>query len=163
MALQDLSLPQPLSNADFAAAKADRDALLLKVQPLLRHFSPTQIRRFTKFGPKSDAFVAEVDTAINEVGDDLPSAFNATAFHDALLVMHQLEDLLGPLTATVDGLNEAAMLVGSFLMQNGNFVFAQLKQLQTLDPRVVPYVEEMAKRYKGQGTRTDLHPPTSPA
>ena len=150
MALQDLSLPQPLSDADLTAAKADRDALLQKVQPLLRHFSPEQIRRFTRFGPKSDAFVSEVDAAVSEVGDDLPSAFNAQNFHDALLVMHQIEDLLGPLQAMVDGLSEAAQLVGSFLMQNGNFVYAQLKQLQTLDPRVVPYLEEMARRYEGQ-------------
>lgn len=155
MSMQDTELMKPLSDAALAGALADRDALMLKVQPLLRHFDPLFIKRLTKYGPKSDAFVSEADAAIASVGTDLPAAFDAQAFHDAVLVMHQITLILGPLSAMVDGLEEGQMLVGSFLMQNANFVYAQLKQVATLDPRVVPFVDAMARRYES-AKRTPL-------
>lgn len=148
MSMQDTELMKPLTDAELADIIADRDALLLKVTPLLRHFDPLFIKRLTKYGAKSDAFVAEADDAITAVGTDLPGSFDAQKFHDAVLVMHQITLILGPLSAIVDGLEEAQMLIGSFLMQNSNFVYAQLKSVQTLDPRVVPFVEEMARRYE---------------
>ncbi len=160
MPLQDDSLPVPLADAVFNGALTSANNLLSVVMPLLRHFTPEAIARFTKYGEKSDAFVQEADAAVSAVGDDLPPAFNAQNFHDMILVMHQLDALLGPLSQLFDGLSDAKMLVGSFLMQNGNFIYAQLKQVQNIDPRVVPYVEEMGKRYKAQGVR---HPVTPPA
>ena len=158
MPLEDNSKIVPLSDADFAAAKTDVADLIVKVTPLLRHFTPEYIKRLTKYGDKSDAFVASAESAVSAVGSDLPGAFNAQDFHDYVLVMHQIEEILGPVATLFDGLSDAKMLIGSFLMQNSNFVYGQLKQVENLDPRVVPYVDEMKKRYAGQGP----HKPAPP-
>lgn len=150
MPLEDNSKIVPLSDADFDAAKADAAQLVTLVQPLLRHFTPEYIHRLTKFGDKSDAFVQDADDAVSAVGSALPVAFNAQDFHDYVLVMHQIEAILGPVAQLFDGLTDAKYLVGSFLMQNANFVYSALRSVENLDPRVVPYVEAMGKRYEGQ-------------
>ena len=159
MPLEDQSKIVPLTPVEFAAAQTDLADLTTKIIPLLRHFTPEYIKRLTKYGDKSDAFVEQADAAITAVPGIMPSAFNAQDFHDYVVVMDQLEALLGPLATLFDGLTDAKMLVGSFLMQNGNFIFGQLKQVENIDPRVVPYVEEMKKRYEGQGPRKAV-PPT---
>lgn len=153
MPLQNTSDIAPLSDADFALARSDAAALLDKVRPLLRHFAPEAIQAFTKYGDKSDAFVQEADAAVTAVGDALPRAFNAQDFHNTVLVMHQLETILGPVGELFDGLTDAKQFVGSALMQNSNFVYAQLRAVENLDPRVVPYVQEMAKRYADNGRK----------
>jgi hypothetical protein len=147
MPLEDNTKIVPLDAAQLAAAQAALAAAATAVEPLLRHLSPESINRLTKYGDKSSAFVSEANDAVLAVGDALPSAFNAQHFHDYVLVMQQIELLLGPVGTLWDGLVNSKMLVGSFLMQNANFVYAQLKAVQNLDPRVVPYVEEMRKRY----------------
>ena len=157
MSMQDTQLASPLSAAALTEIKGDVQALLVKVQPLLRHFDPVFIKRLTRYGPKSDAFVSEADEAVTTVGTNLPGSFDAQSFHNAVLVMHQITEIIGPLSAMVDGLEESQMLVGSFLMQNSNFVYDQLKRVQTLDPRVVPYVDEMKRRYE------NVHRKTNPA
>lgn len=153
MPLEDASKIVPLSPEELAEAQASLADLTTKITPLLRHFSPEYIKRLTRYGDKSDAFVQEADAAVSAVGSALPSAFNAQDFHDYVLVMSQIESLLGPLSTLLDGLSDSKMLVGSFLMQNSNFVYAQLKQVENIDPRVVPYVDEMKKRYAAQGAR----------
>ena len=158
MPLEDQSKIVPLTPPEFAAAQTDIAGLMTNVLPLLRHFTPDYIKRLTKYGDKSDAFVEQADAAITAVPGIMPSAFNAQDFHDYVLVMDQIEALLGPLATLFDGLTDAKMLVGSFLMQNGNFIFAQLKSVENLDPRVVPYVEDMKKRYEGQGPRKAIKP-----
>lgn len=161
MPLEDQSKIVPLSPADFAAAQADLTDLTTKLMPLLRHFTPEYIKRLTKYGEKSDAFIQQADAALTAIPGVMPGAFNAQDFHDYVVVMDQLDALLGPLATLFDGLTDAKMLVGSFLMQNGNFIFGQLKSVENLDPRAVPYVENMKKRYEHQGTRNDLKPKTS--
>lgn len=147
MPLEDDSKIVPLTPAQMTSAQSDLADLTATLMPLLRHFSPEYIKRLTRYGDKSDAFVQEADEAVTAVGNVLPAAWSAQDFHDYVLVMSQIESLLGPLGVLLDGLSDSKMLVGSFLMQNSNFVYAQLKQVENLDPRVVPYVDEMRKRY----------------
>ncbi len=158
MPLEDTTKIVPLSPKDFAQAQAAITTLSTQLTPLLRHFTPEYIKGLTRYGDKSDSFVQEADAAVSAVGSALPDAFNVQDFHDYVLVMSQIEALLGPLSTLSDGLTDAKMLVGSFLMQNSNFVYAQLKQVESIDPRVAPYVEEMRKRYA-----TASRKPTKPA
>lgn len=65
------------------------------------------IKRLTKYGEKSDAFVGQADAAITAIPGVMPNAFNAQDFHDYVLVMDQIESLLGPLTTLFDGLRVA--------------------------------------------------------
>lgn len=156
MPLQNTDLPVALSDTQFTDAKTHSAALMAIVNPLLRHFTPEAIKRMTKYGPKSAAFIKDAEDAVEAVGDALPRSFNPQMFHDQILVMQQLSELLGPISAMVEGLRDAEMMVGSFLMQNGNFVFNQLRSVENLDPRVTPYVEEMGKRYENSGPKPKI-------
>ena len=158
MPLEDQSKILPLSPAQFGAAQTDIAELTATITPLLRHFTPEYIKRLTRYGDKSDEFVEEADAAVTAVKGVMPGAFNAQDFHDYVVVMDQIEALLGPLATLFDGLTDAKMLIGSFLMQNANFIYGQLKAVENIDLRVVPYVEEMKKRYEGQGPRKAIKP-----
>ena len=119
--------------------------------PFLINLSATERKKFRKMGPKSVNYVNDNLAGANQFPNSLPANFPIEEFAKDVTLINKLYPLLVASQAFTEGLNDTILALGSDAMKGSDEVYGFLKLAAKTDANAKALVEQIGRRYKGQG------------
>jgi hypothetical protein len=121
--------------------------------PFLINLSAAERKKFRKMGPKSVDYVNDNLAGANQFTSSLPANFPLTEFAKDVQLINKLYPLLVAAQALSEGLNDTILALGSDAMKESDEVYDFLKKAAKRDANAKALVEQIARRFEGQGRR----------
>ncbi len=126
--------------------------------PFLINLSKSDRMKYRKMGPKSVDFVSECFVGAQQFRNHLTADFPMGEYEKDVRLIRQLFPILVAAQALAEGLNDTILALGSDCMKESNEVYDLLKNAAKTEGNVKTLVDQLARRYKGQG-RKPKNPP----
>jgi len=123
--------------------------------PFLLNLSVTERVGFRKMGPKSVDYVNDSLVGANQFPNSLPGDFPLNEFAKDVTLINKLFPLLVASQALTEGLNDTLMALGSDAMKEADEVYNFLKLAAKTDANAKALVEQIGRRFKGQGKKKE--------
>jgi hypothetical protein len=120
----------------------------------LINLSSEDRKKFRKMGPKSVDYVNDNLAGANQFSNSLPGDFPLAEFTKDVALINKLYPLLIASQALTEGLNDTILALGSDAMKQGDEVYGFLKLAAKTDANAKELVQQIGRRFKGQGKRT---------
>ena len=121
--------------------------------PYLLNLSAEERKKFRKMGPKSVDYVNENLLGANQFPGSLPSDFPLEEFANDVDAINKLYPLLVASQALTEALNDTLLALSSDAMKEADEVYGFLKTASKRDANAKALVEQIARRFKGQGKK----------
>lgn len=121
--------------------------------PYLLNLSAEERKKFRKMGPKSVDYVNENLLGANQFPCSLPSDFPVEEFANDVDAINKLYPLLVASQALTEALNDTLLALSSDAMKEADEVYGFLKIASKRDANAKALVEQIARRFKGQGKK----------
>lgn len=121
--------------------------------PYLLNLSAEERKKFRKMGPKSVDYVNENLLGANQFPGSLPSDFPIEEFANDVDAINKLYPLLVASQALTEALNDTLLALSSDAMKEADEVYGFLKIASKRDANAKALVEQIARRFKGQGKK----------
>lgn len=121
--------------------------------PYLLNLSAEERKKFRKMGPKSVDYVNENLLGANQFPGSLPSDFPVEEFANDVDAINKLYPLLVASQALTEALNDTLLALSSDAMKEADEVYGFLKIASKRDANAKALVEQIARRFKGQGKK----------
>lgn len=121
--------------------------------PYLLNLSAEERKKFRKMGPKSVDYVNENLLGANQFPGSLPSDFPIEEFANDVDAINKLYPLLVASQALTEALNDTLLALSSDAMKEADEVYGFLKTASKRDANAKALVEQIARRFKGQGKK----------
>ena len=121
--------------------------------PYLLNLSAEERKKFRKMGPKSVDYVNENLLGANQFPGSLPSDFPIEEFANDVDAINKLYPLLVASQALTVALNDTLLALSSDAMKEADEVYGFLKIASKRDANAKALVEQIARRFKGQGKK----------
>jgi hypothetical protein len=121
--------------------------------PFLINLSATERKKFRKMGPKSVDYVNENLLGAGQFPNSLPADFPVQEFSNDVNAINKLYPLLIASQALTEALNDTLLALSSDAMKSADEVYGFLKLASKRDANAKALVEQMARRFKGQGKK----------
>ena len=121
--------------------------------PYLLNLSAEERKKFRKMGPKSVDYVNENLLGANQFPGSLPSDFPLEEFANDVDAINKLYPLLVASQALTEALNDTLLALTSDAMKEADEVYGFLKIASKRDANAKALVEQIARRFKGQGKK----------
>ena len=132
---------------------AERDDIeILKIDSDKRKDAEER-KKFRKMGPKSVDYVNENLLGANQFPGSLPSDFPVEEFANDVDAINKLYPLLVASQALTEALNDTLLALSSDAMKEADEVYGFLKIASKRDANAKALVEQIARRFKGQGKK----------
>lgn len=151
MSRQNLISAMAADNTIAAAIQSINDAK--GSFPFLINLSATERKKFRKMGPKSVDYVNDNLVGANQFPNSLPGDFPLAEFAQDVTLINKLYPLLVASQALTEGLNDTILALGSDAMKESDEVYRFLKLAAKSDANAKAIVEQIGRRFKGQGKR----------
>jgi hypothetical protein len=151
MSRQNLISATAADNTIAAAIQSINDAK--GSFPFLINLSATERKKFRKMGPKSVDYVNDNLVGANQFPNSLPGDFPLAEFAQDVTLINKLYPLLVASQALTEGLNDTILALGSDAMKESDEVYRFLKLAAKSDANAKAIVEQIGRRFKGQGKR----------
>ena len=119
----------------------------------LLNLSAEERKKFRKMGPKSVDYVNENLLGANQFPGSLPSDFPIEEFANDVDAINKLYPLLVASQALTEALNDTLLALSSDAMKEADEVYGFLKTASKRDANAKALVEQIARRFKGQGKK----------
>ncbi len=127
-----------------------------------RGLSPRDQRRLVRIGTSNKKFVQTVKHAVDNVAV-LPGYVSMTEFQNEYAIFFQIEALLATLRSFEEKLRQTQLVAGKHLMNDCLDVYKTMESAVNRGfAEVVPYYEEVKKRFEGQGRRSSSQKGSDP-
>ncbi|MEC4048998.1 hypothetical protein OX284_006130 [Flavobacterium sp. SUN046] len=126
--------------------------------PFLINLSKSDRMKYRKMGPKSVEYVGECLVGAQQFSNHLTADFPLGEYEKDVKLIRQLFPILVAAQALAEGLNDTILALGSDCMDGSNEVYDLLKNAAKKDANVKTLVDQLARRYKGQGRKTKSPP-----
>jgi hypothetical protein len=130
---------------------------LIKIQNVktdltfLINLSKDQRKKFRKMGSKSVEYVNDNLVGALQFPGSLPQDFSLVEFQKDADLIKQLFPILIASQALTEALNDTILALGSDCMKEADEVYSYLKLAAKTDANAKALVEQISKRFKGQG------------
>ena len=124
--------------------------------PFLINLSKENRKKFRKMGPKSVDYVNDTLLGANQFPESLPQDFSVEEFSKDAILIRQLYPLLVASEALTEALNDTILAVGSDSMKEADEVYGFLKMAAKTNANAKTIVDQISKRFKGQGKRKSV-------
>lgn len=121
--------------------------------PYLLNLSAEERKKFRKMGPKSVDYVNENLLGANQFPGSLPSDFPVEEFANDVDAINKLYPLLVASQSLTEALNDTLLALSSDAMKEADEVYGFLKIASKRDANAKALVEQIARRFKGQGKK----------
>jgi hypothetical protein len=121
--------------------------------PYLLNLSAEERKSFRKMGPKSVDYVNENLLGANQFPGSLPADFPVEEFTNDVNAINKLYPLLIASQALTEALNDTLLALSSDAMKSADEVYGFLKLASKRDANAKALVEQMSRRFKGQGKK----------
>lgn len=121
--------------------------------PFLINLSATERKKFRKMGPKSVDYVNENLLGASQFPNSLPADFPVEEFANDVNAINKLYPLLIASQALTEALSDTLLALSSDAMKEADEVYGFLKLASKRDANAKALVEQMARRFKGQGKK----------
>ncbi len=119
--------------------------------PFLINLSKEQRKKYRKMGPKSVDYVADTQTGAKQFPNSMPKDFPIDEFEKDATLIKQLFPILVASQSFTEALNDTILALGSDCMKEADEVYNYLKLAAKTDANAKALVEQIARRFKGQG------------
>jgi hypothetical protein len=117
----------------------------------LINLSTDQRKKFRKMGPKSVEYVNDNLIGAQQFPNSMPQDFPLAEYQKDVVLIKQLFPLLVAAQALTEALNDTILALGSDSMKEADEVYSYLKMAAKSDSNAKAIVEQIGKRFKGQG------------
>jgi hypothetical protein len=121
--------------------------------PFLINLSTEERKKFRKMGPKSVDYVNDTLTGAIQFANSLPTDFSVNEFTKDVKLINSLYPVLVASQALTEALNDTILALGSDAMKEADEVYGFLKLASKKDANAKVLVEQIARRFKGQGRK----------
>ena len=121
--------------------------------PFLINLSTAERKKFRKMGPKSVDYVNDNVTGASQFNSSLPNDFPFVEFTKDVKLINAIYPLLVASQALTEGLNDTLLALGSDAMKEADEVYGFLKLAAKTDANAKALVEQISRRFKGQGKK----------
>jgi hypothetical protein len=119
--------------------------------PFLLNLSVDDRKKFRKMGPKSVDYVNDTLAGAKQFTGSLPADFPLEEFTKDVVLINKLFPVIVASQALTEGLNDTILALGSDAMKEADEVYGFLKQASKTNANAKALVEQIGKRFKGQG------------
>ena len=119
--------------------------------PFLINLSNEQRKKFRKMGPKSVDYVSDTQVGANQFPSSMPADFQMAEFEKDAVLVKQLFPILVASQSLTEALNDTILALGSDCMKEADEVYSYLKLAAKTDANAKALVEQIGRRFKGQG------------
>jgi hypothetical protein len=151
MARQNLISAQ-IDDTTIAAAVESINAIKPKF-PFLINLSAEERKNFRKMGPKSVDYVGDNLVGAKQYPTSLPADYPLVEFEKDVVLINKLYPLFVASQALTEALNDTILALGSDAMKGADEVYEFLKSAAKRDANAKALVEQIARRFKGQGKK----------
>ena len=151
-----------MSRQNLISAEADDARIVAAIQsindakgsfPFLINLSAKERKTFRKMGPKSVDYVNDNLIGAKQFPNSLPKDFPLEEFDKDVTLINKLYPLLVASQALTEGLSDTILALCSDAMLEGDEVYGFLKLAAKTDANAKTLVEQIGRRFKGQGKR----------
>jgi hypothetical protein len=121
--------------------------------PFLLNLSTQNRKKYRKMGPKSVDYVNDNLAGAKQFPNALPKDFSIEEFSKDAVLIKQLYPLLVATQSLSEALNDTILALGSDSMKEADEVYSYLKLAAKTDSNAKTLVEQIGKRFKGQGKK----------
>lgn len=139
-----------ISDAEVANALNQINAMRATF-PFLINLSKEERKNFRKMGPKSVSYVKDTFVAAKQFPECFPQSFRMQEFEKDSILIEQLYPLFVAVQSLNEALNDTVLALGSDSMKEADEVYGFLKIAAKNDASAKTIVDQIAKRFKGQG------------
>ena len=104
-------------------------------------------------GPKSVDYVNETLVGARQFATNIPAAFSIEEFSKDAILIKQLYPLFVATQAFAEALSDTILALGSDSIKEADAVYGFLKIAAKTDANAKALVDQISKRFKGQGNR----------
>jgi hypothetical protein len=119
--------------------------------PFLINLSKEQRKKYRKMGPKSVDYVSDTQVGAQQFPNSMPKDFPVDEFKKDAVLVKQLFPILVASQAFTESLNDTILALGSDCMKEADEVYSFLKLAAKTDANAKALVDQIARRFKGQG------------
>jgi hypothetical protein len=127
--------------------------------PFLINLSKIERKTMRKMGSKSVDYVQDCLTGGKQFENSLAKDFPMIEFQKDAVLIRQLFAVALLVNAFAEGLNDTLMALGADCMAESDEVYATLKRAATKDANAKSLVDQISKRFAGQGKKKTVKQP----
>lgn len=121
--------------------------------PFLINLSAADRKSFRKMGPKSVDYVNDNLLGANQYPTSLSADYPLPEFTKDVALINKLYPVLIASQALTEALNDTLLALGSDAMKEADEVYDFLKNASKRDANAKALVEQISRRFKGQGKK----------
>ncbi len=122
--------------------------------PFLLDLTPEESKSLARMGDKSCAFVAKALEVAEGNPEILPRSFDTAEMRQDLELYKALYPIAMQLAQLSELVNDTMAIAGSEALTSARLVY-KFAKASNLNAGLEPLIEDMSKRYRGQGKRKD--------
>ncbi len=160
--MDNLNVPAPLSDADYAEVMSLLDQVALKVAPFNIPLDAHSLKRLSPLGERSEGYVDTAEDAASKNAASLGAAFSVSDFDKAHKTFEQADAIEDRLLQILVGPHNTALVAGSVSKKFADNAYKLFKGLARLNAKFQTIVDDLAERYKSQGGSSPNPPGNTP-
>lgn len=152
---QDNLISAEISAATLAEIRTAIETIRTKL-PFLVNLTMEERQAYAKMGDKTVAFVSKALSYAKENPTLCPPYLNVAEFEKDMQLVEQLDAVLRPLRAVVEGVDDSTMLAGSEAYAAALIFYNSVKMAAKMNvPGTDSIYEDLSARFPGRGTKKD--------